>query len=99
MVKTMVIRIAGFSSFNIWLSPLRKMQDSEQLVDEPDSGEGNQDAPQPVDQQIAPQQGSRRQRAILHSPQRQRDQGDDDQSVENDRGEDRALRGVQSHDV
>ena len=56
-----------------------------------DADEGHDDAAEPVDEQVAPQERGGTDRAIADSLQRQRDQRDDDQRIEDDGGQDRAL--------
>ena len=62
-------------------------------------GNGDDNAADSVNQQVAAQQAARIQRPVLHAPQRQRNQRDDDQRVENHGGEHGALRRMQAHDV
>ena len=68
-------------------------------VDQLDPDEGQDHAAEAVDQQVAPQKRRRADRAILDAAQGERDERRDDQRVEDDRGDDRALRRAQVHDV
>ena len=67
-------------------------QGGDDEVDRLDADERHDDAAEAVDQEVAPQQRRRADRPVAHAPQRQRDQGDDDQRVEDDRRQDGALR-------
>src|SRR5213075_2031566 len=71
----------------------------QQEVDGLDADERDDHAAQTVQQEIAPQDAPRAERAILNALQREWNQRDDDQRVEDDRGENRALRRGQPHDV
>ena len=62
-------------------------------VDGLDEGEGQEDAAQPVDEEVPPQQRAPGRARYAMPAQRQRDQGDDDQRVEDHRGQDGALVG------
>ncbi len=61
-------------------------------VDRLDADERNDDAADAIDQQVAGQNRGRAERTIRHAAQRERNQRDDDQRVENDRRQNRALR-------
>src|SRR5262249_17883641 len=76
-----------------------EVEGGEHEIDRLDADEWNDDAADAIDQQVAPQQRAGADRTITHAFERQRDQRDDDQRVEDDRGENRALRGGQVHDV
>src|ERR1017187_5199074 len=78
---------------------LRKMQEAQQPVNCPDARERRNDSSEPIDQKIAAQQRARRQCAILHAAQRQWYKRDDDQRIEDDRRENRALGRMQAHNV
>src|SRR5579883_1035107 len=97
-VKTMVMRIAGFSSWNIQ-SLLCKVQQAENPVDDPDPGERRDDPAEAVDQKVAAQQGSGGERPVFHAAKGQRHERDDDERIEYDRGENGALWRMQPHDV
>ncbi len=60
---------------------------------------GSDEAAEPVDEQVAPQQRGGADRAIGDALQRQRDQRDDDERVEDHRRQDRRLRRGEPHDV
>src|SRR6478752_7956024 len=95
--------IAGRISFNMTYPPQAgasgQVQGSDNEVDRLDADERNDDAADAVDQQVASQQRTRADRPITDALERQRDERDDDQRVEDDGGEDRALRRRQVHDV
>src|ERR1700719_485360 len=71
----------------------------QQYVDKLDSDKRSDDSPNAIDQQVALQQSRRTKRAVAHAAQSERDQGDDDQSVENYGGKDGRLRRAQVHYV
>ena len=56
---------------------------------------GNNDAAQAINEQVALQNRERADGLEFHAAQRQRNQRDDDQRVENDGAQDRAGRAVQ----
>ena len=68
------------------------MQGRDDEVDGLDADEGDDDAAEAVDQQVAAQQRPGADRAVGDALQCQRDQRDDDQRVEDDRRQDGALR-------
>ena len=68
-------------------------------VDSFDPDERRDDAAESIDEQIPAQQRGRAHRPVGDAPQRKRDQGDDDQRIEDDRRENRALRTRQVHDI
>src|SRR5215470_8060725 len=96
-VSTTVIRIA-ISSPRINI-PLGQPQPRDHHVDNLDSDERNDYPADPIDQQVARQDRGGTERPILDPAQRERDERDNDERVENDRGKDRALRGAEVHDV
>jgi hypothetical protein len=57
-----------------------------------DADEGDNHAAEAVDQQVALEHGERADRLVGHAFERQRNQRDDDERVEDDGAEDRALR-------
>src|SRR5690242_18871499 len=65
-------------------------------VDDLDPDERHEDAAQAVDQQVTAQQVGGADRAVLDPLQGQRNQRYDDQGVEDDRGQDGALRARQT---
>src|ERR1700692_263099 len=71
---------------------LSQMQGGDDEVDGLDADKGNDDAAGAVDHQVAAQQRAGPDGAIRHALQGQRNQPDDDQRVEDDRRQDRALR-------
>src|SRR5437588_10705686 len=68
-------------------------------VDGLDADEGDDHPSDAVDEQVAAEQSRGADGPVLDSLQRQRDQGDDDQRVEDRGREDGALTAVQLHDV
>ena len=68
-------------------------------IDRLDADERRDDAAEAVNEQIPAQQGRRPKRAIADAAQRERHERDDDQCVEDHRGQNRGLRRFQSHDV
>ena len=68
-------------------------------IDELDADEGNDDAAQAVDEQVALQDCERADRFVGNAAQRQRNERDDDERVENDGAENGAGRALQMHDV
>src|SRR6476619_754155 len=89
-VMTVIKRKAGSRSENMTAS--REMEQHQQLVDGPDARERRDDATESVDEQVAREERRGFLRAVLHASQRQGHERDDDQRVEDDRGENRALR-------
>src|SRR3984893_4737032 len=86
-VITVMIRnstTAGRISELMSVSSSDQMRQHEAQVDQLDSDERNQNAPQAVDQQIAPQEHGSAQRPVFHPLQRERDQEHDDQRIEDD---------------
>jgi len=69
------------------------MQGINGQVDGLDADEGNDDAAQTVDEEVAPQQRGRAHRPVGHALERQRDERDDDERIEDHRGQDGAGRG------
>src|SRR4029079_6593586 len=94
-MKTM----AGRTSCNMRLSCLGEVQGRDQEVDGLDADEWNEDAAKPVDQEIAAEQRAGADRPISEGLKRHRDERNDDQRIEDDRREDRALRGCEMHHV
>src|SRR5215470_17836524 len=95
-VRNRVIRMAGRISENIvyaffWVAS-GEVQRRDEDVDRLDPDEGDDDAADTVDQEISPQDRRRADGTELHAAERERDQGDDDQRVEDDRRQDRAPR-------
>src|SRR4051812_7896571 len=97
--KTIAGRISFDISFLLRPSTSSQVQGGDQKVDRLDADERNDDATQPIDQEIAPKQRTGTDRAITHAFERQRDERNDDERVEDDGGEDGALRRRQVHDV
>src|ERR1700755_1606598 len=97
-VSAMTSTRAGRISFSMGLSS-GEMQGGDHEVDRLNADERNDDAADAVDQQVAPQQRTGADRPVRDALQGERDQRDDDQRVEDDGGEDRALRRRQLHDV
>jgi hypothetical protein len=65
------------------------MEGGDDEVDRFDADERQDEAAQPVNQEIAPQQRRGADRPVGDAPQSQGNQGDDDERVEDDRREDR----------
>src|ERR1700735_3622970 len=78
---------------------LSEVKGGDDGIDRLDADEGQDQAAQAVDEQIAPEHRCAADRPISDALQRQGNQGDDDESVENDRGQDRRLRRREPHDV
>src|SRR5450432_843568 len=90
-VNTSIMARAGSS----WRRMSGHSQCSDEQIDELDEDERGDDASDPVDHQVSPQHRRGLLSAELHTSQRERDQGDDDQRVEDDGGEDRRTWCVQ----
>src|SRR5580704_5584180 len=78
---------------------LSEVKGGDDDVDRLDADEGQDEAAQAIDEKIAPEQGRRADRPVSDALQRQGNEGDDDQSVEDHRGQDRGLRRRKAHDV
>src|SRR6266481_8499689 len=76
-----------------------EMQRGDHDVDGLDADERNNHAAEAVDKKVAGQNRGGTDRTVLHAAQRQWNQRDDDQRVENYRGQNRALRSRQMHHV
>src|SRR5271154_1997954 len=76
-----------------------EMQRGDHDVDGLDADERNNHAAETVDEKIAGQNRGRADRTILHTAQRERNQRDDDQRIEEDGRQNRALRRRQMHHV
>src|ERR1035437_8652852 len=87
------VRVIGF------IFILNEVQTGDEDVYGFDAYERNDDAAQAVDEQVALQNGERADGFELHSAQCQRDEGDNDERIENDGAQDGAGRAVQAHDV
>src|SRR5213593_4168480 len=100
MPVTSVRTASETSAARTWLmaAPLHQMQGEQDHVDELDARERNEDAAHAVDPDMPPQDGRGADRAVAHALQGERNQRDDDESVEDDGGEDRALRRGQPRD-
>ncbi len=81
---------ASLSSSTRPFSISNEMQGIDDDVDKLDPRERRDEAAQAVDQEVAPEEGRRAQRAEAHPAERQGDEGDDDQGVEDDRAQDGA---------
>ena len=68
-----------------------EMQGGDDEVDDLDADERHDEAAEAVDQKVAAQQRGRADRPVGDALQRQRDQRDDDQRVEDDGRQDRAI--------
>src|SRR3954451_7312469 len=95
--------MAGRICFNMTslLSPdsSNQVQGRDHEVDRLDADERNDDAAKAINQQITLEQRPGPHGAIPHALERKRNEGDDDQRIEDDRREDGALRTHQVHDV
>src|SRR5882672_7274167 len=78
---------------------LNEFESSDNDIDQFDGNELNNDSAHAIDKQVALQRREGANGRIFHAAQRQRDQRDDDERVENDGAEDRALRRNELHDV
>src|SRR5665213_2288128 len=94
-----VRRTAVLSSENSVRMGLDEMEEVDEHIDGLDADEGNENASQAVDEQVAAENRGSAERLVDDAPQGQRDQRDDDQGVENDRAQDRAEGRGQVHDV
>src|SRR4030043_793962 len=77
----------------------RKMERVHRHFDELDPGKREQDASQPVNQEVAAQKRPSAQRPEMHPAEGQGDERDDDEGVEDNGAQDGALGGNQPHDV
>src|ERR1700677_962072 len=98
-VRAMRTTIAGRISRNIWVISSGEMQGRDQEVDSLDADKRNNHAAKAVDQKVAAQQRCGSDRTIPHALKRQRNQGDDDERIKDDRRKDGALWSRQPHDV
>src|SRR5215831_4120327 len=96
-VITSSIATAGQTCLSMVSS--RKADSGNEQVDQLDADERNDDAAEAIDQKIAAQQAGGADRTIGNAAQRQRDQGDNDQCIEDDRRQDGALGRMKLHDV
>src|SRR6266436_5484223 len=76
-----------------------EMERRDNQVDGLDSHEWNDHASEAVDEKIAGQNRGGAERPITHAAERQRYQRDNDQRIEDDRGQNRALRRREMHHV
>src|SRR6516162_2412653 len=97
-VRATMSTMAGRISFSMALSS-GEVQGRNDEVNGLDADEWNNDAPDAVDKKIAPQQRGGPNRTIAHAFQSERNEGDDDERVEDDSGEDCTLWCCQVHDV
>src|SRR5215475_9381976 len=79
--------------------PLHEAEGHEDHVHELDSRERDEDAAHAVDPEVAPENGRRAKGTVADAAEGERDERDDDQGVEDDGGEDGALRRGEMHDV
>src|SRR5581483_7625126 len=75
------------------------MQGRDREIDSLDADKRNDDAAEAVDQQVALQQRAGSYRTVTHALQRKRNQGYDNQRIEDDCRKNRALRAGEIHDV
>src|ERR1700738_2179196 len=103
IVSATMNTIAGRISRNMMflLRPIfsSQVQGVDHEVDRLDADEWNNDAANAVNQQIAAQQRARADRTERDALQCQRNEGDDDQRIEDDGRQNRALRARQVHNV
>src|ERR1700735_5035363 len=78
---------------------LSEVKGGDDNVDRLDADEGQDQAAQAIDEEIAPEQGRGADRPVSDALQRQGNERNDDERVEDDRGQDRRLRRCQAHDV
>src|SRR5947207_3146510 len=78
---------------------LNQFEGGDDDVDGLDANEWNDDAADAIDEQVALQSGECANGRVFYAAQCQRDQGDDDERVENHRAQNGAGRTVQAHDV
>src|SRR5215831_14763234 len=90
--------MAGRISRNMIVS-LGEMQGRDGKVDRLDPNERNDHAADSVDQKVEAQQSGGTDRTIADPFQRQWNERDDDQRVEDDGGQDGALRRCKPHDI
>src|ERR1700745_2692254 len=91
--------MAGRISRNMTRSPSGEMQGRNDNVDGLDADERDDDAADAVDPKIAAEQRAGADRAITHPFEGQWDERDNDQRIEDNGGEDCALRRLQMHNV
>src|SRR5579883_1863914 len=77
----------------------RQVKSDEEQIDDLDADERHHDAAEPVDEQVAAEERVGPHGAVADAAQGERDEEDDDDRVEDDRGEDRALRRREAHHV
>src|SRR5256886_13960122 len=94
MPVTPVRTTSETSAARRWLMSglLYQAQRDQDHVHELDPRERDDNSPHAVDPDMTAQDGRGAERAVAHALQRQRDQRDDDQRVEDDGGENGALR-------
>src|SRR5206468_13019549 len=94
MPVTSVRTASETSAARTWLmaAPLHQMQGDQDHVGELDARERNEDAAHAVDPDMPPQDGRGADRAVAHPLQGERDQRDDDESVEAGGGGGRGAR-------
>ena len=90
IAKTIVAMIEFLSSVRIIFITLSEMNGGDNHVDQFDSDERNDNSAKTVDEQIALKNLGRAERAELYTPERERNQRDDDERVEDDGAQDRA---------
>src|SRR5580704_15150273 len=92
-VMTTSIRSAGMSCANmVVLLGSDEVQRHQHHIDQLDADEREQYAAHAINQHVPPQHRTGADGTVLDSPERQRDQGRDDESVKNDRRENGAVR-------
>src|ERR1700720_4507626 len=98
-VRTTMNTIAGRISRNMVATPSGETQGIDHEVDGLDADKRDDDAADAVDQQVALQQGPGADRTVGDALQGELNERDDDQRIEDDRRQDRALRAAEPHDV
>src|SRR5215469_11945932 len=78
---------------------LRQADGGDDDVDELDADERHDDAADAIEPEVAPQDRGGTGRPVRDAAQGERDERDNDEGVEDDRREDRALRVPEAHDV
>src|SRR4051812_20876644 len=71
----------------------------DQHVDQLDSDEWNDDSPHAINREVIPKQHCSCHRPVLHASQCKWDQGNDDQGIEDDCGQNGRLGRLEMHDV
>src|ERR1700679_3717623 len=76
-----------------------QMKEDEELVDELDPHERDEDAAEPIDEEVPAKEQRRSDRSVLNAAERERDEEDDYDRIEDDGRENRAVGGREVHHV